>query len=97
MSIKIPNGRKELPKKLQDEQVQKIKTFLKILAGLIYAPHNSPEDDREMERIVAEYSAELFKEEKRKSAQVRLLSQIQTTLEIEKEVEGRSVLEEEND
>lgn len=89
MSIKIPNGRKELPEDLQKGQVDTIKLFLTRLAGLTYLPHNTPEDDEEMERLVAEFGSEVFKEAKNKSPRERLFFQIQSLLEIEEKLAQR--------
>lgn len=77
-NIKIPESAKELPEELLQEGRKHLLQMLERVAGITYAPHNSKEDDEEMERFVYEEAGRIFAARKAKNKGERFIEDLKT-------------------
>lgn len=74
--MNTPNGKREVPEEITQKQIRGIKLLLDQIAGFVYAPHHTPEDDAEMEALVTKHAQEVFEKRRNMSKVDRLIAQI---------------------
>ena len=87
--MNIPNGKKEVSEELTQRQIRGIKLLIDQLAGFVYAPHHTPEDDAEMEALVTKHAQEVFEKRRNMDKVERLIAQITDLGRMEDDVEER--------
>lgn len=74
--MNIPNGKREVSEEITQKQIRGIKLLIDQLAGFVYAPHHTPEDDAEMEALVTKHAQEVFEKRRSMNKVDRLVEQI---------------------
>lgn len=87
--MNIPNGKNEVSEEPTQRQIRGIKLLIDQLAGFVYAPHHTPEDDAEMEALVTKHAQEVFEKRRNMDKVDRLIAQITDLGRMADDVEER--------